>query len=93
MKTVLRVTNENELLKDDVKRPKTELEAAKKPVRGFHGDILMYSVVTLCGIKRSHSPLSFWIKKSRRLWHSMISMSSGSASILPNVKANKYFPS
>ena len=45
MKTVLRVTRENELLKDDVKRLRTELEAAKRPLGGFHGDILMYSVV------------------------------------------------
>ena len=45
MKTILRVTRENELLKDDIKRLRTELEEAKRPVGGLHDDILMHSVV------------------------------------------------
>lgn len=45
MKTILQATEENEALKDDVERLRRELEEAKRQVGGFHGDILMYSVV------------------------------------------------
>ena len=45
MKTILRVTRENEALKDDVKQLRTELEEAKRQVGRFHGDILVSSVV------------------------------------------------
>ena len=45
MNTILGVTRENEALKDDVKRLRTELEEAKRQVGGFHGDILVNSVV------------------------------------------------
>ena len=45
MTTISRVTKENEVLKDDVKRLRTELEEAKRQVGGFHGDIPIYSVV------------------------------------------------
>ena len=46
METIFRITKENAVLKDDVKRLRTELEEAKRQVGGFHGDILVYSVVT-----------------------------------------------
>lgn len=45
MKTILRVTKENEALSDEVKQLRMELEEAKRQVGGFHGDILLYSVV------------------------------------------------
>lgn len=60
MKTILRVTRENEALKDDVKRLRTELEEAKRQVGGFHGDIFMYSAVNaLLHQARSLSNLVF----------------------------------
>ena len=45
MKTILRVTRENEVLNDEVKQLRIELEETKRQVGRFHGDILMYSVV------------------------------------------------
>ena len=45
MKTKWRVTRENEVLQDEVKRLKIELEEAKRQAGGLHGDILMHSVV------------------------------------------------
>lgn len=44
MKTIMGFTRENEALKNDVKL-RTELEEAKTQVGGFHGDILVTSVV------------------------------------------------
>lgn len=45
MKTKWRVTRENEVLQDEVKRLKIELEEAKRQAGGLHGDILTHSVV------------------------------------------------
>ena len=45
MKTKSRVTRKNEVLQDEVKRLRIELEEAKRQVGGLHGDILMHSVV------------------------------------------------
>ncbi len=45
MKTKWRVTRENEVLQEEVKRLRIELEEAKRQAGGLHGDILMHSVV------------------------------------------------
>ncbi len=45
METILRVTRENEVLKDEVKRLRMELEEAKRRAAGFHGDSLINSAV------------------------------------------------
>ena len=59
MKTILRLTKENKVLTDEVRRLRTELEEAKRQVSRFQDD-LMYSVLdSLLHQAKSLSTLTF----------------------------------